>query len=132
MCLQQSQSIMQRAPPQTLQPEQPLSSNSPPRYEELVPKRRIPWAKLLQRVFEVDALRCPRCGGRMRVLAAITDPMVAARILRCLALPSRAPPLAIYGDGAGYTDSAVDETFGGIPEFNFDQSRPSGDDESSA
>jgi hypothetical protein len=105
---------------------------SPPRYEELVPKRRIPWAKLLQRVFEVDALRCPRCGGRMRVLAAITDPMVAARILRCLALPSRAPPLAIYGDGAGYTDSAVDETFGGIPEFNFDQSRPSGDDESSA
>jgi hypothetical protein len=37
---------------------------------------------LLQRVFEVDALCCPRCGGRMRVLSAITDPAVAARILR--------------------------------------------------
>jgi hypothetical protein len=23
--------------------------------------RRLPWAELLQRVFEVDALRCPRC-----------------------------------------------------------------------
>jgi len=30
----------------------------------------------------------------MRVLSAITDRTVAARILHCLALPSRAPPLA--------------------------------------
>ena len=105
---------------------------SPQRYEELVPKRRIPWAELLHRVFEVDALRCPRCGGRMRVLAAITDPMVAARILRCMALPARAPPLATSGDGAGCTDSTLDEPFGGMPEFDFDQSRPSGEDESSA
>jgi len=105
---------------------------SPPLYEELVPQRRIAWAELLQRVFEVDALGCPSCGGRMRVLSAITDPTVAARILRCLALPSRAPPLATSGDGAGHTDSAADESFGGIPEFDFDQSQPSGDCESSA
>jgi len=100
--------------------------------ETLVPQRRIAWAELLQRVFEVDALGCPSCGGRMRVLSAITDPTVAARILRCLALPSRAPPLATSGDGAGHTDSAADESFGGIPEFDFDQSQPSGDCESSA
>lgn len=30
----------------------------------------------------------------MRLLAAITDPSVARRILECLALPPRAPPLA--------------------------------------
>jgi hypothetical protein len=102
------------------------------REEELVLQRRIPWAELLQRVFEVDALCCPKCGGRMRVLSAITDPTVAARILRCLALPSRAPPLATSRNGAGHPDSAGDESFGGIPEFDFDQSQPSGDCESSA
>jgi len=57
-------------------------------------RRRTPWAELLQRVFELDALRCPACGQRMRVLAAITDPQVARRILECLDLPARAPPLA--------------------------------------
>ena len=105
---------------------------SPPRYEDPLREHHIPWAELLQRVFEVDALACPKCGGRMRVLAAITDPIVAARILRCLGLASRAPPLATSGDGARHADSAEDESFGGIPEFDFDQSRPSGEDESSA
>ena len=52
------------------------------------------WADLLKRVFEVDALRCPAYGGRMRLLSATTDPIVARRILECLALPPRAPPLA--------------------------------------
>jgi hypothetical protein len=55
--------------------------------------RRLSWAELLQRVFELDALRCPRCGARMRLLAAIEDPDVARRILACLDLPARAPPL---------------------------------------
>ena len=56
--------------------------------------RRLRWAELLRRVFEVDALRCPVCAGKMRVLAAITQPAIAKRILKCLALPARAPPLA--------------------------------------
>ena len=51
------------------------------------------WTDILQRVFEVDALHCPQCGGRMRILSAITDPHVARRILECLDIPSRAPPL---------------------------------------
>jgi len=54
--------------------------------------RRLQWAVLLQRVFEVDALRCPRCGSTMRLIAAIEDPTVARRILECLKLPARAPP----------------------------------------
>jgi hypothetical protein len=45
------------------------------------PPRRLRWAALLQRVFEVDALRCPGCGARMRLLAAIEDPEVARKIL---------------------------------------------------
>lgn len=70
--------------------------------------------------------------SRMRDLSAITESTVAARILLCLALPSRAPPLAAFGDGARHSDSTVDESFGGISEFDFDPSRSSGDDENSA
>jgi hypothetical protein len=53
--------------------------------------RRKRWALLLQRVFEVDALRCPRCGSTLRLIAAIEDPAVARKILECLGLPARAP-----------------------------------------
>lgn len=51
------------------------------------------WAALLQRVFAVDALCCPGCGSTMRLFAAIEDPTVARKILECLELPARAPPL---------------------------------------
>jgi hypothetical protein len=51
------------------------------------------WAAQLLRVFEVDALRCPRCGSKMRLIAAVEDPHVARRILECLKLSARAPPL---------------------------------------
>ena len=90
--------------------------------------RRIEWADLLKRVFEVDALRCPGCGGRMRLLAAITDPSVARQILECLALPPRAPPLAPARQawkqpaiGSESISSEVEEPQTG-PGFDFDQS----------
>jgi len=54
------------------------------------PLRRYPWADLLRRVFAVDVLECPDCGGRMRVLAAIHPPDATRAILECLGLPGRA------------------------------------------
>ena len=95
--------------------------------EEPVLHRRLAWAELLQRIFEVDALGCPRCGGRMRVLSAITDRTVAARILHCLALPSRAPPLGTSLGGKGPSESVEEALPDSILEFDFDQS-PSYDD----
>ncbi len=90
--------------------------------------RRIAWADLLKRVFEVDALRCPACGERMRLIAAITDPSVARRILECLALSSRAPPLAPARDldleqsiGRGDCNPEPVEA-DGDPGVDFDQS----------
>ncbi len=65
---------------------------------------RTRWAALLQRVFEIDALRCPRCGSTMRLIAAIEDPNVARRILECLELPVRAPPL---GEATGRHDEPI-------------------------
>jgi hypothetical protein len=63
------------------------------------PKYRA-WAELMRRAFEADVLACPRCGGRMVVLATIEDPAVVRRILTHLGLsmeageplPGRAPP----------------------------------------
>lgn len=54
---------------------------------------RIPWAELLKRVHDVDALACP-CGGRLRLVALILDADVAEAILESLDLPSRPPPIA--------------------------------------
>jgi hypothetical protein len=49
--------------------------------------RKASWARLLRKLLEVDPLLCARCGGRMRVVAFITDPAVVDRILRHLASP---------------------------------------------
>jgi hypothetical protein len=54
---------------------------------------RIDWARLLARV-GIDALACPQCGGRMRVLAAITEPTIILRILEHLGLPTEPPSLS--------------------------------------
>jgi len=56
--------------------------------------RNYSWAELLKRVFEVDVLACPRCGAQMRILAAINPPEAIRKILACLGLPTRAPPIA--------------------------------------
>jgi len=66
---------------------------SPPADEERAeakPDRARPkyraWADLMRRAFEADVLSCPRCGGRMTVLATIEDPAVIQRILTHLGL----------------------------------------------
>lgn len=55
--------------------------------------RNYSWAELMKRVWEVDVLKCDRCGGRMRILAAIHSPDAIRGILECLGLPTRAPPI---------------------------------------
>jgi hypothetical protein len=58
------------------------------------------WAALMRRVFDLDVLACPRCGGRLRLIATVADPAVVGKILAHLGLlhpadsPGRAPPSA--------------------------------------
>jgi uncharacterized protein YbaR (Trm112 family) len=60
----------------------------------------------------LDVLACPRCGGRLRLIALIDEAAVIARILRHLHLPTevptprpgRAPPLFAPGDLAEDSD----------------------------
>jgi Trypsin-like peptidase domain len=70
------------------------------------------------RLFAIDILCCPRCQGRLTVLAAINDPGVAQKILRHLGLPTvgpwcapaRAPP-ELELDLDGDTDLDPDAGF---------------------
>jgi len=39
----------------------------------------------MRRVFDFDVLTCPRCGGRLRVLATVQDPIAVQATLAYLA-----------------------------------------------
>jgi hypothetical protein len=45
---------------------------------------RRSWAKLIKRIYEIDPLVCPSCGGEMKVIAFIIEHEVVDRILRHL------------------------------------------------
>jgi len=53
------------------------------------------WARLIQKIYEVDPLVCPHCKGPMRIISFIEDPSVIREILTHLGLwlvRSRPPP----------------------------------------
>jgi hypothetical protein len=49
------------------------------------------WAELMQRSFGFDVLACPRCGGRLHLIALIEKAQVIRRILTHLGLPTEVP-----------------------------------------
>ena len=49
---------------------------------------RMRWARLLKRVFAIDVERCD-CGGQLKILAAIEEPVLIVRILTHLGLTAR-------------------------------------------
>ena len=55
---------------------------------------RVDWPTLLRRTFDVDVLKCVRCGGRLRVLGEVTEPAMVRLVLESLSMPAEAPPVA--------------------------------------
>jgi hypothetical protein len=52
-------------------------------------------AGMIRKVYEVDPMLCPKCGGRMKVIAFLTDFSVVDRIIDHLELTfvaDRSPP----------------------------------------
>ncbi len=45
-------------------------------------RRNANWPRLIQKVYEVDPLKCPNCGANLRIIALINDAVVVERILR--------------------------------------------------
>jgi len=53
------------------------------------------WARLIQKIYEVDPLICPKCSGQMKVISVIEDEEVIKKILKHLKLwdqKARPPP----------------------------------------
>jgi hypothetical protein len=82
------------ASPSTASPDRDAGDVLSPA-ERLARRRR--WAQLVRRVYEVDPLVCPKCGGEMRVISVILDPAVITTILdhlrRKRETATRAPPV---------------------------------------
>jgi hypothetical protein len=71
------------------------------------------WARLIQKIYNVDPLLCPKCSGSMKIISLIDDSDVIKKILKHLGLwlPKRAPapkangpPKAVLID---YLDSQI-------------------------
>jgi hypothetical protein len=65
------------------------------------PTSGIAAADLMRHTFGLDVSACVRCGGRMRVVATIEDPVVIRRILTHLGLSTaasapRPPPADLF------------------------------------
>ena len=50
---------------------------------------RISWARLLKRVFDIDIEQCFQCSGTLKIIAALVDPAVIAKILTHLGWSAR-------------------------------------------
>jgi hypothetical protein len=72
----------------------PLSLGSAATELEVTTKQpaRHPWAWLLQWVFAVDIMTCPRCRGAMRLVKIANKPDDIARVLADLGRGPRPPP----------------------------------------
>ena len=61
--------------------------------EQYVPSRG--WAEIIKKVYEVDPLLCPSCGGEMRIISFIEDHKIIDKIIHHLKVTfhaERPPP----------------------------------------
>jgi hypothetical protein len=66
----------------------PVVASSLRRVESASRLSRLEWATLLKRIYNIDALACPTCDGRLDFVAVITEPEPIHNILDHLGLPS--------------------------------------------
>ena len=63
---------------------------------EIVEPRKRPsltWAECIRLVYEIDPLKCPKCGSRMRIISFIKDQHEMDKIMKSMGIPkSHAPP----------------------------------------
>jgi len=78
-----------------------------------VTKRRMTWAALIKCVYEVDPLKCPSCGGTMKIISFIDQDQVIRKILKHCGLwkgpQPRAPPIQIAAPA--FAEPALDYRF---------------------
>jgi hypothetical protein len=90
---------------------------------------RKSWARLIQKIYEVDPLVCPKCQGVMRIISFIEDPSVIREILMYLGLwlvRSRPPPKSHDPPNIKYAAADLQiqphtDIIYGDPEYSWDE-----------
>ena len=74
------------------------------------------WARLIQKIYEVDPLRCPKCSAKMKVISVIEEEEVIKKILKHLGMwdVKPRPPPGVRAD-AEKTETIIDESFSQLP-----------------
>lgn len=72
-------------------------------------EKRISWARLLKRVFDIDIAQCSSCGGKAKVIAAILESVVIRKILAHLKM--RKEPPKIHSARAPPQGALFEDTF---------------------
>ena len=85
---------------ETTDPLDPMSPNVELRERRRHTGRYLLWAELMRRVFSADVLECPKCGGRLRLVAAIIDGISARRYLEGTGLAQPRPGVVARGPPA--------------------------------
>jgi len=89
------------------------------------------WARLIQKVFEVDPLVCSHCQGRLRPVSFIQDALVIRRILEHLGLwlanrrpqpKAHSPPAlrSLHEDSYSQLPTVEEEEFSQVPPPQWD------------
>jgi hypothetical protein len=66
------------------------------------------WARLIQKIYEVDPLTCPKCSGKMKILSFIEDEEIIKRILKHLGLWDVKPRPPLKSANAPPVDCHID------------------------
>ena len=100
-------------------PAVPLGS--PPTLPDRLARRR--WAMLIQRIYQIDPLVCPKCGGAMKIIAFIEarqDKVIRKILEHCglwRDLPPRVPPAAPSKAVPGHRESNFADSVEVDPDF---------------
>ena len=74
------------------------------------------WARLIQKIYEVDPLTCPKCSGKMNIISVIEDPEIVKKILKHLGLwDQKARPPPKLRPAAERAETVIDDSFSQLP-----------------
>ena len=90
---------------------------------------RKSWARLIQKIYEIDPLVCPKCRGTMRIISFIEDREIIKAILSHLGLwlirsrppaKAHAPPIREYATDSFCHSAFPDHAAQGDPDYSWD------------
>ncbi len=75
------------------------------------------WARLIQKIYEVDPLTCPRCQGQMHIISFIEAEDVIKKILTHLGLweAKPRPPPGMTKSSPSFTEPHIDYSDSQVP-----------------